>query len=132
MRMRNFHILALWLALPVLETLAQILLKLGGELPAMPLGWAWLIALLSAPLVWLSFLCDAASFVLWINILKHHKLSFAFPVTSLCYVTISLAAWFWLGEPVKPIQIIGLISIISGVILLTDMKAEKATPCPIV
>ena len=130
--MRNFRILALWLVLPVLETLAQILLKLGGDLPAMPLGFPWLVALLSAPLVWLSFLCDAASFALWINILKHHKLSFAFPVTSLCYVTINLAAWFWLEEPVQPIQIIGLISIVGGVVLLAGLQTEKAAPCPIV
>ncbi len=118
--------LALWLSLPLLETLAQVAVKLGGRaFAALPLGWPWLLGVVTSPMILLSFACDALTFLLWMRILSRHRLSFAFPITSLCYVTITASGWCMFGEAMTLLEIVGIVLIVSGVTLVAG---ERETP----
>ena len=116
--LRKFGAMSLWLLLPLLETAAQIFLKIGG-IHAGASG-NWFVSILSSPFIWLSLLCDALNFPVWMAILKHHKLSFAFPFTSLCYITIIGAGWLWFHETIIWQEVIGIIAIALGIALLVQ------------
>jgi len=115
--------LAMWLLVPLLETLSQIFMKLGGShFTGMLIGWRWFIQVITSPVILLSFGCDVVSFLLWMHVLSKYKVGIAVPVSSLCYITIALAGWVGFNEPVTISEIIGTILIMSGVSLLAEKK----------
>ena len=56
----------------------------------------------------------------WLILISKVDLSFAHPMTSLAYVTIPLAATFFLREPLYWPQLIGIALIVAGVIVISD------------
>lgn len=60
------------------------------------------------------------STLMWIVILKHIKLSVAYPMMSLSYVLVMIAAQFFFHEKVEVIQWTGIILIIMGVGLIAS------------
>jgi drug/metabolite transporter (DMT)-like permease len=81
-------------------------------------GQSWLAHLVVNPWFLGSLLCDAAGFLLWLALLRRHDLSFAVPVSSLCYFTIVLSGFLVFGETVRPIQLIALTVIGCGICLI--------------
>ena len=60
----------------------------------------------------------AISFFLWLKILAAVPLSYAYPMVSLGYVFVFLAAWLILGESLPPLRLIGLSLIIAGILFV--------------
>jgi multidrug transporter EmrE-like cation transporter len=110
---------ALWTALLIIETATQLAFKAGSEkLDIGDVDFAWLLAALMTPQVWLAILGYLATFVVWMLILQRMDLSKAFPITGLCYVTVPLFAWLVFGETTSPARATGIGFIVAGVMLL--------------
>jgi multidrug transporter EmrE-like cation transporter len=58
------------------------------------------------------------STIIWIVALSRVSVSIAYPMISLGYVFVALAAWFLFNEPLSPIKLLALGIIIFGIILL--------------
>lgn len=56
----------------------------------------------------------------WLMVLSRVDLSFAYPMTSLSYLLIVLSSWYFLGESISPLRIVGVVTIIVGVSLIAQ------------
>jgi drug/metabolite transporter (DMT)-like permease len=115
-----------WLILAALETGAQLAIKLAADTTAAAgTGLSWIVSLLMNPWFLASIGCDAAGFLLWLALLRRHDLSFAVPLSSLCYFSIVLASLIVLGEPLRAVQALGLISVGIGIYLIASESASQ-------
>ena len=113
--------LLLWSTLLLLDVAIQVLMKLAGDaLEPRAFGTDWLLAALSNPLVWASAIGYAATFVLWLSILRSSTLSAAFPLTALTYVLVPLSGYAFLGEAIHANQALGIGLIIAGLLIQRD------------
>jgi drug/metabolite transporter (DMT)-like permease len=112
---------ALWAMLITSESTAQIAMKLGGDdLTNMKFGLNWLITALTTPAVLVAVGCYAASFLIWMLILRSTHLSVAFPLSSLVFVGVLLGSWLGLGEHISWLHWVGVWIIIGGIALLAE------------
>lgn len=120
----------LWLAVPFLNALQQILLKLSA-LDAAPqaasdTGASWLPPLLTSPWFLAAVGAEIACFGIWMTVLSHVDLAKAFPLSAVSYVLIMATAWFAFGEPIQPLQGIGSLLILAGIWLIATASRRSA------
>jgi multidrug transporter EmrE-like cation transporter len=107
----------------LLNAAAQLLLKAGtnsigafaftaGNLG--PVG----IKVASNPFIAGGLGCYAVSVVVWIMALSRVEVSLAYPMLSIGYVVNAVAAWYLFGEALTAQRMIGIGTIIVGVIVL--------------
>lgn len=114
-----------WMLVPVFDTLNQVFMKLlGRHIGEMNFGIDWLKSAITSPYLWCSFAADTGSFVVWMLILRRANLSFAMPVSSICYISILLVSWLGFHEIITWHQLVGVVFIIIGVAIIG--KDEKA------
>lgn len=114
---------ALWVSLPLFNTLNQVAMKLtAGVVRDVPLGQEWLLAAVQTPYLWLSFGTEIINFIVWLAILKRHSLSQAFPLTSISYAALMLTSWFYFHEPMLVSQVVGTTIIMAGIALMGFKK----------
>jgi multidrug transporter EmrE-like cation transporter len=65
-------------------------------------------------------LCYALSVLAWIVALTRVDVSIAYPMLSLGYVIVTIAAWFLFNEPISTVKILALSIIIFGIVLLAN------------
>lgn len=123
--MTNFHSrmqqLWSWAALIAIESAAQISLKLAAnQIGEMTWDWAWLVRAVTDHWFIASIVCDVAGFLVWIALLRRHDLSFAVPVSSLCFVAVLALSVVVLNEPVSALQIVGMATIGVGLLLIAQ------------
>lgn len=123
--MTNFHSrmqqLWSWAALIAIESAAQISLKLAAnQIGEITWDWAWLVRAVSDRWFIASIVCDVAGFLVWIALLRRHDLSFAVPVSSLCFVAVLALSVVVLNEPVSALQIVGMGTIGVGLLLIAQ------------
>ena len=118
-----------------METLTQIVFKFAGA--TLDLGDGGLAALvvraLSTPVVLAGFALYFVGFLIWMTILKDTDLGRAYPLTSLMYVTTLLAAVFVFHEALTPLRVLGVVTIMAGVVILSsdqDSDPPPAAPFP--
>ena len=105
-------------------SLAQVLLKLGMERPAvqaaMQHGGAipFSRAVMLEPQLLTGFLLYAAASIAWMLVLGRTDLSLAYPFVALGFVLVLLLSWLWLGEVPNLPQIVGSLLVVSGVLLV--------------
>ncbi|RJL19012.1 4-amino-4-deoxy-L-arabinose-phosphoundecaprenol flippase subunit ArnF [Pectobacterium polaris] len=109
----------------VLASTAQVLMKSGMlALPSISIAhWPSLSSLLSgwpAVAVLFGMLCYGLSMVCWFMVLRYLPLSRAYPLISLSYAVVYLAAVFlpWLNEPMSLRKNLGVLIILLGVWLV--------------
>jgi len=66
----------------------------------------------------LGLLCYVLSVLAWIVALTRVDVSIAYPMLSLGYVIVTIAAWFLFNEPISAVKILALSIIIFGIVLL--------------
>ena len=111
--------LAAWAFLILFETLAQVALKAGGDrLGDGAVDLAWLAAAAADPWVVAGVLGYVGSFVSWMVILDRLPLSLGFPLTSVCYVTVSAASVLIFREEIGWIRGLGIVLIVVGVVVI--------------
>ena len=107
----------------LLDTGVQIFWKMGViDIPDSVLPWELMGAVFERPIFLIVLALMLAQLFNWLSVLSLADLSFAKPFTSLSYVTVSVVSWFWLGERLHIIQIIGIGVIIAGVWCVSRSK----------
>ena len=123
----------LWISVPLITTLTQLALKWSADaLAPFPFGISWLAAAGACPYIWLAIACEAVNFAAWLAILKRHALNIAFPLSSIGYISVLLASWWVLKEPMQPLQLFGAATILVGIAILgyPRAKATQTLPSP--
>lgn len=59
-----------------------------------------------------------SALVVWLWALSKVDISFAYPFLALGYVLVSAMAWFWLGETLSLMKILGMAIVIVGILVL--------------
>ncbi|MBN3138202.1 4-amino-4-deoxy-L-arabinose-phosphoundecaprenol flippase subunit ArnF [Pectobacterium punjabense] len=121
------------LASIVLASAAQILMKSGMlALPSISMThWPSLSTLMvgwPVVAVLIGVICYGLSMVCWFMVLRYLPLSRAYPLISLSYAVVYLAAVFlpWLNEPMSLRKNLGVLIIMLGVWLVTrNAQAER-------
>ena len=114
--------LVLILIAAVINTTAQLCLKAGAD-RLKSVSWTHLGSLLLQfsvnPYLILGGLCYVTSVTVWIVVLSRVPVSFAYPMSSIAYVTTAIAAVILFNESLSLTKIIGILVIIFGVYLIT-------------
>lgn len=123
--MIRYQTVALALLCVLFTTLAQISLKIGVS--AGPAQAAlqneglqgFLLRALLQPFVIAGFALYVLSTFLWLLVLARADVSFAYPFVSLGFVLIAMYAYYFLGEPMAPARLGGIVLISAGVWLVS-------------
>ncbi|MBS0612340.1 MAG: EamA family transporter [Proteobacteria bacterium] len=108
-----------------LNAAAQLLLKTATRslAPLGPFGAQtlpqYLLVLARNPPFWAGMTCYGLSVCVWIAALTKAPVSTAYPMLSLGYVVVTLAAVAWLGETLDAAKIVGIGLICAGVFLVS-------------
>ena len=120
MSILNFLIIVIGVSL---NAAGQLFLKSGaniiGPITADSSLETTLIASLNTHII-LGLLCYVLSVLAWIVALTRVDVSIAYPMLSLGYVIVTIAAWFLFNEPISTIKILALSIIIFGIVLLSN------------
>jgi len=112
-------------ALMLCDTLTQISFKLasnhGGEF-AMQL--AWFLSIFSQPWIYGAVLGYLGSFVAWMTLLKHAPVGPAFAASHLEVVLVLIVSAVYFGDRLAPMQIVGALLIVLGIVCLSFSEAE--------
>ncbi|KPH05407.1 transporter (plasmid) [Rhizobium acidisoli] len=114
-----------WLAVPVLNTLFQIFMKLGATQLNGAEGAISLQDALASHWILAALVVEVVCFFVWMTILAELDLSRAFPLSGISYVLIIASGWLMFGEPIVALQIVGSGLILAGVWLIAG--ASEAT-----
>jgi drug/metabolite transporter (DMT)-like permease len=100
--------------------LSQIFLKFGlSKIELTKLSFKTLKVLVFAPMLWLCFFSMGIAGVIWFYVIKNFKLSIAYPMVSISYIFMLIAADLILKEPISIIRWLGVLVIIFGIFLIT-------------
>ncbi|MBA8881270.1 EamA family transporter [Phyllobacterium myrsinacearum] len=116
-----------WFAIPVLNTLFQVFIKLAAEqMTGLGFDVAWLVHAVTSPWMLAAIAAEVVCFVFWLQALAQLDLSKAFPLTGISYVMILATSWLVFREDITALQIIGSTLILIGVWLIgTASGAQK-------
>jgi len=108
----------------IFDTAGQTFLKmtinsLRTDVHSVKEAFAFVLSLLRYPRVWLSFALSIVSLCIWLVVLTRADLNFAYAIDSMRYIFISLASLVLLKENVSRLRWLGIVTIISGIILVT-------------
>lgn len=121
---------ALLLAFLGVDTATQVAFKAAADtIGDVPLGPDFALAVAGTASAWLAVALYAATYVLWMLVLRDTALSRAFPLTALSYVTVPLIGWLAFGEAVSVKGSAGIALILAGVALVGGAGEEPA-PLP--
>lgn len=106
----------------LLNCAAQLFIRKGmlqiGEVGAAALVKVLVPMLLNAYL-WSAMLCYAVSILLWMAVLSKVEVSFAYPFLSIGYVVAAVVGYYYFGESLSLIRIVGILVICIGVFLIS-------------
>jgi drug/metabolite transporter (DMT)-like permease len=119
MTLKSSRLIILWVVFLTLDTLAQIIFKIGGSSLENVHDFAsFANTAITSPMVWIAIICYISMFFLWMLILQKMEVSQAFPLTGLTYITVPFCAYLLLNETIPWERGIGIGVILIGVILL--------------
>lgn len=103
----------------------QLALKYGmTQLGAQSISASTLTTVFSrivfSPWILLGLLIYGAGTFFWLMVLSRVDLSFAYPMLSMSYVLIIGSSWMFLGESVSLLRLAGVVTIITGVIFISQ------------
>jgi drug/metabolite transporter (DMT)-like permease len=129
---RNPHVslpLVIGLTLAVVfDTIQQLAWKVGMDaIPESASPWGLVEAATREPLLGLVAALMVVRLINWLRVLKLADLSYAQPITSLSYVTVTVASALFLHETLTSLQIVGMAIIMAGVWCISQTK-EKSSP----
>jgi len=80
------------------------------------IGLIWTVG--TNPWVMGGMFLHVSALVVWLWALSKVDISFAYPFLALGYVLVMAMAWFWLGEELNPMKVLGMGIIIVGILVL--------------
>lgn len=119
--------LAVGLGLAVIfDTVQQIVWKTGMlAIPETASPSAMIEAALHEPLLALVAILMVARLINWLKVLEIADLSYAQPITSLSYVSVTVLAALLLDETLTALQIVGMLIIVGGVWCVSQTGAAS-------
>ena len=69
--------------------------------------------------LWGAMICYALSILLWMAVLSKVEVSFAYPFLSIGYVVAAVVGYYFFGESLSVIRIVGIVIICIGVYLIS-------------
>jgi len=106
-----------------LSVTGEFLLKAGmnqvGMLSLTPKGFvSGLLRAFSNPRILAGFAIIFCGSLIWLAVLSRADLSWAYPLLSLGYLFVVLTSWFFLGEALSLLRVMGTIFVCLGVLLI--------------
>lgn len=106
--------------------LSQLLFKQGvsalGELKFSISGIILVLEnIFKSPFLLSGLFFYGVSFILWLFVLSKIKLSVAYPITSLNFVLVIIASYYFFGERLSLFQCAGILLIIAGIFALSKI-----------
>jgi drug/metabolite transporter (DMT)-like permease len=124
MNLRRFYVVGFG-ALMMFDTWTQIAFKLAstdvGEFHA---TLAWLGAALHSPWIYGAIAGYLGAFVTWMTLLKHAPIGPAFAASHLEVVMVLLISVRLFGERLAPLQVVGGLCIVLGIVLLSFSESR--------
>ena len=125
MKKSKFYIVG-FSALMLCDTLTQVSFKLasnhGGEFV---MQLAWFMSIFSQPWIYGAVLGYLGSFVAWMTLLKHAPVGPAFAASHLEVVLVLVVSAVYFGDRLAPMQVLGALLIVIGIICLSLSEAEQ-------
>lgn len=119
----RFSGIGLIFAFIALRTVNQVLFKKVAIGP----GGNNYFALLSDPFFYLACLVFLAQAVVWLSVLRRFTLSFAYPFTSITFITIMASGLLFFGEAITLGNLLGTLVIMTGVGVIVSTNNPKNT-----
>jgi drug/metabolite transporter (DMT)-like permease len=117
-----------------IDTVVQVSWKSAvATLPASVSVWGFMTATLDHPIFLVVVVLLVCQLFNWLKVLEHADLSYAQPITSLSYISVTLCSALYLHEPIDALQMLGIGFILAGVwfVSRTDhITASDAETCP--
>lgn len=124
MSTRRFYALGFG-ALMMFDTWTQISFKLASNHTGeFALTLAWLMAALSTPWIYAAVAGYLGAFVTWMTLLKHAPIGPAFAASHLEVVMVLGISVLFFGEHLAPLQTIGSLCIVLGIIFLSLSESK--------
>lgn len=83
-------------------------------------GVDWLLAVISAPRIWMAVAIQGAGFLVWAWVVSRMKLGVAFATAgAFFYILLAAASWALYGERLTGWQWAGILLVSAGVVLMT-------------
>lgn len=126
MKTPRFYIIGFGLLL-LFDTVTQVAIKLSSaDAGGFVLTTEWLREVSLNPWVYAAIAGYLGSFVTWMTLLKHAPVGPAFAASHLDVVSVLAISVLYFGEQLSLIQVIGVLSIVLGIVCLSMSKAEPA------
>ena len=108
----------------LLNVLAQVVIKMGMSRigyfdVSIANAGSVTLQVIRSPLIIGGISCYVFSVVMWLVTLSRVDVSFAYPLTSLGYILTAFAGYYFLGENITTLRIVGIMVIILGVYLVS-------------
>jgi drug/metabolite transporter (DMT)-like permease len=109
----------------VFDTIQQLVWKEGmGGIPDDASPWETVVAALHAPLLGLVAILMLLRLINWLKVLELADLSYAQPITSLSYVTVTLLSVIYLKETLTLLQVAGIVVLLAGVWCISQTERD--------
>ena len=102
-----------------LNALAQVGLRAGMKAAGFEPSLRWAGQLLASWPFLAGMACYAVSIVVWLYVLSRLQVSLAYPFQAAGYILGAVLAWLFLGEGVRPLNVLGLALIFLGLACLS-------------
>ena len=116
-----------FLLLLVLDTAAQVGIKLAGERIGEAMLIDWLRRVAREPLIYLVLACYAGAFATYVSLLKLAPVGPAYAAAHGHIVTVLIVSMAVFGERLSVLQVIGAMAIVGGIAVLA-LTERRETP----
>ncbi len=106
----------------IIGVVAQLIIKRGlNAMTTLDLSKNILssyVTIFTSPLIIFGIAIYFASILLWLYALTIVELSYAYPFLALSYIFVILGSWYFLGEAVSMLRLVGVLIIVLGVLVV--------------
>lgn len=125
MSTKRFYLLGFG-ALMLFDTLTQVSFKLAStHAGEFALTLQWLLQVFHNIWIFGAIIGYVGAFLTWMTLLKHAPVGPAFAASHLEVVTVLIISVLYFGEHLSPMQIMGGLCIVAGIVCLSRSEAEQ-------
>ena len=126
MNATRFYVLGFG-ALMLFDTWTQVSFKLAShQTGEFVMTMAWLKAAVSSPWIYGAVAGYLGAFVTWMTLLKRAPVGPAFAASHLEVVTVLIVSVLYFGEHLAPLQVIGGLCIVLGIVFLSLSESKHS------
>lgn len=111
-------IYSLALLTAALLAIGQLLFKVGSSKIEATSASGFIMAAITNPILIFAVALYGFTILIWIYVLNKMPLSIAYPITGLAYIIVPVISYYFLGEKISPLVMIGSLLILAGISLI--------------